>query len=256
MELHRLWRLVWHRRLLVLAMVIAALAAGYAVTPRTSQYETEASVFVGVANNTPYGVFSADLQLGQQELASTFATMVPSVSVAQQAIASTGIPRSPGQVVGEIKSTVVGGTSLIAIIGTDVDPVVAQRMTNGVAQAFVDLAEKIDPVTTTYTGGAAAPRSPVSITQEAVLPVVPISNGLTRTLILSGLFGLLAAVALVLLLDYLDLSVRSAEEVERRVGLPVLGVVPMLSRLPAREALTSTVGPVDPLPRSKSASKA
>lgn len=240
----------------MLAMVVAALAAGYAVTPRTSQYQAEASVFVGVANNTPYGVFSADLQLGQQELANTFATMIPTVSVAQQAIAATGIPRSPGQVAGEIKSAVVTGTSLIVITGTDADPVVAQRMANGVAQAFVDLAEKIDPVTTNFSGGASAPRSPASITQEATLPVVPVSNGLTRTLILSGLFGLLASVALILLLDYLDLSVRSAEELERRVGLPVLGVVPLLSRLPAREALTSAVGPADPLTRRKSASKA
>ncbi|HEX4864698.1 MAG TPA: Wzz/FepE/Etk N-terminal domain-containing protein [Acidimicrobiales bacterium] len=252
MELHRLWKLIWHRRLLVLAMVVAALAAGYAVTPRTSQYEAQASVFVGVANNTPYGVFSADLQLGQQELANSFATMVPTVSVAQQAIASTGIPRSPGQVAGEIKATVIAGTSLIAITGTDVDPVIAQRMTNGVAQAFVNLAQQIDPVTTTFTGGATAPRSPASITQEAILPVVPVSNGLTRTLILSGLFGLLAAVAFILLLDYLDLSVRSAEEVERRVGLPVLGVVPLMSRLPTREAIT----PAELAPRSKSASKA
>ena len=240
----------------MLAMVVAALAAGYAVTPRNSQYEAQATVFVGVANNTPYGVFSADLQLGQQQLANTFATMVPTVSVAQQAVSSTGIPRSPGQVAGEVKATVIAGTSLIAITGTDVDPVIAQRMTNGVAQAFVNLAQQIDPVTTTFTGGATAPRSPASITQEAVLPVVPVSSGLTRTLILSGLFGLLAAVALILLLDYLDLSVRSAEEVERRVGLPVLGVVPLLSRLPAREALTVTVGPPEFAPRSKSASKA
>lgn len=253
MELHRLWKLIWHRKLLVLALVIAALAAGYAVTPRSARYETEASMFVGVANNTPYGVFSADLQLGQTELADTFATMIPTVSVAQQAIAATGIPRSPGQVASEIKTTVITGTSLIAIIGTDADPVIAQRMTNAVAQAFVNVAEQIDPVTTTFNGTPTATRSPASVTQQAVLPVVPISNGLTRTLILSGLFGLLAAVALVLLLDYLDLSVRSAEEVERRIGLPVLGVVPLLSGLSAREAVMSTVGPAESKARSKSA---
>jgi capsular polysaccharide biosynthesis protein len=253
MELHRLWKLVWHRRLLAIAMVVAALAAGYAVTPRTAKYQAQATVFVGVANNTPYGVFSADLQLGQAELANSFAIMVPTISVAQQAVASTGIPRSPGQVAGETKATVVTGTSLIAITGTDVDPVIAQRMTNGVAQAFVNLTEQIDPVTTNFAGQATAPRSPVSISQEAILPVVPVSSGLTRTLVESGLFGLLAAVALILLLDYLDLSVRSAEEVERRVGLPVLGVVPLLPRLPAREGLTSAVGPAKVALRSKSA---
>jgi capsular polysaccharide biosynthesis protein len=245
---------VWHRKLLVLAMIVAALAAGYAVTPRTSVYRSSAYLFVGTANDTPYGVFSADLQAGQAFLATTFATMVPTEAVAERAVASTGIPRSPGQVVAETKAGVVTGTSLLVITGMDPDPVIAQRMTNGVAQAFVELAEKIDPVTTTINNSPSAPRSPVSITQEATLPVVPLSNGLTQTLILSGLFGLVAAVALILLLDYLDLSVRSAEEVEQRVGLPVLGVVPLLSSLPGKETLTASTRPPLSPSRSPSAS--
>jgi receptor protein-tyrosine kinase len=238
MELRRLWLLIWHRKILVAVLVAAAVAAGYAATPRTAEYQAVSVLFVGVPENNPYGVFSADLQTGQQQLASTFATMIPSLNVAESAVESTGAPRSAGQVLSEVKANLVPGTTLIHIVVTDPDPVVAQTLANGVAQAFVNQIAKIDPVTTTLTGGATAARSPASISQEAFLPAVPVSSGLRRNVILSGLFGLVASIGLVLLLDYLDVSVRRPDELERRVGLPVLGIIPFYPHLTDRDFVT------------------
>jgi hypothetical protein len=59
---------------------------------------------------------------------------------------------------------------------------------------------------------------------------------------LSAIFGLLASVALVLLLDYLDLTVKTADDLERRSGLPVLGVIPLV---PGIELDSSTMSAPD-----------
>ena len=225
MELRRLWLLIWHRKLLIVLMVAAAIAAGYETTPKVSNYEAVSTLFVGDPQYNAGG-FSSDLQQGTQELADTFATMVPSLSVAEAAVEATGVARAPGQVVGETRSFVYPDTTLIYIEVVDPDPVVAQSLANGMAQAFVTQIAKLDPVTTDANGGAIPAQSPASVFQLAFLPSVPLSDGLGRNLILSGLFGLLAAAGLVLLLDYLDLTVRSPDDLERRVGLPVLGVIP------------------------------
>ncbi|MGI8491594.1 MAG: YveK family protein [Acidimicrobiales bacterium] len=235
MELRRLWLLIRHRKILVALLVTAAVAAGYAATARTAQYQAVSVLFVGVSEQNPYGVFSADLQTGQQQLATTFATMIPSLNVAESAVEASGAPRSAGQVVSEMKAGVVPGTTLIHVIVTDRDPVVAQTLANAVAQVFVNQLAKIDPVTTNTSGGAIAPKAPASISQQAFLPAVPISDGLRRNLILSGTFGLVAALGLVLLLDYLDVSVRTPDELERRVGLPVLGIIPLYPQLTDRD---------------------
>jgi capsular polysaccharide biosynthesis protein len=50
--------------------------------------------------------------------------------------------------------------------------------------------------------------------------------------VLGLLFGLMAAVGLVLLLDYMDLTVKSPEDLERRLDLPVLGTIPHQRHLP------------------------
>jgi capsular polysaccharide biosynthesis protein len=236
-ELRRLWLLVWRRKLLVVALVIAALAAGYEATPRQAHYRATAVLFVGVPEYSSAGVFSNDLQLGSQELAATFATMVPSLGIAQAAVAATGVPRSPGAALGETTSSLVGGTSLIHVSVTDSDPVVARDLANGVAKAFVAEVLRIDPVTVGLNGQSSAPIAPVSITDGAILPTAPLSNGLGKNLALSGIFGLLVGIGIVLVLDYLDLSARTPEDLESKAGLPVLGVIPQYPELTVHEEL-------------------
>ena len=253
MELRRLWRLIWRRKFLVSTIIVVALVAGYGITPRKALYQASTTLFVGAAEYASGGVFSNDLLLGQEQLAITFATMVPTLTNATVAVQSTGVPRTPQHVVDETTSTVITGTSLIKVTVTDTDPVVAQRLANGIGTAFASQMLRLDPITSTITGQAPSPLSPVSISQEATLPRAPVANGLDRNLILSGLFGLLFAVALILVLDYLDLSVRTPEDLEERAGLPVLGIIPLYPELPSydRGLPGSMLTPVDPVARRR-----
>lgn len=255
MELRRLWLLLWHRKILVVILIVAALAAGYEATPRQAQYRATTVLFVGVPENSSAGVFSSDLQLGQQQLAATFATMVPSLTVAQAAVSATGVPRSATTALGETSSALIQGTSLIRVSVTDSDPVVARELANGVSNAFVAEALRIDPVTSGLNGQSSAPKAPVSVTQDAQLPTAPLSNGLGRNLILSGIFGLLVAIGVVLVLDYLDLSVRTPEDLERKAGLPVLGIIPQYPELAAHQNIHPDVRIVGTEPLAGQASE-
>ena len=61
-------------------------------------------------------------------------------------------------------------------------------------------------------------------------PARPLSTRRTRTLLASVLFGLLAGIGLVLLLERLSDTFRSARELAEATGLPVLGALPMEGR--------------------------
>jgi capsular exopolysaccharide synthesis family protein len=70
----------------------------------------------------------------------------------------------------------------------------------------------------------------------------PYSPNLRRSLILSGLFGLLFGVGLVVFLDFLDQSLRTPDQVEGYLGLEVLSALPTLTEDTAqvlREAFQS-----------------
>ncbi|WP_116997625.1 tyrosine-protein kinase domain-containing protein [Desertimonas flava] len=70
------------------------------------------------------------------------------------------------------------------------------------------------------TGGA-------SVVKEADLPTDPVEPRPLRSAVLAAFVGLLLGLGAAFLIDYLDDSLRRAEDVEASTGLPVLGVVPI-----------------------------
>jgi succinoglycan biosynthesis transport protein ExoP len=84
----------------------------------------------------------------------------------------------------------------------------------------------------------------VRLVERAGVPTAPFSPNARRSLLLSSIAGLLAAFGLVLVLDYADDTIRTADDITRKLALPCLGVVPAAPGGPGRPILTaSTSGP-------------
>jgi capsular exopolysaccharide synthesis family protein len=66
----------------------------------------------------------------------------------------------------------------------------------------------------------------VSVVDKASLPDFPVKPRLVLNLALALVAGLAAGVLTALLLDYVDDSFKSPEDIEREIGLPVVGVIP------------------------------
>ncbi|MXP27034.1 polysaccharide biosynthesis tyrosine autokinase [Altererythrobacter indicus] len=73
---------------------------------------------------------------------------------------------------------------------------------------------------------AGAASNNVSIVDRAEVPSKPSSPKLTLNLALAFVFGVAAAAVFVFLREYLDDIIRSPDDVERKLGLPLLGLVP------------------------------
>jgi capsular polysaccharide biosynthesis protein len=101
---------------------------------------------------------------------------------------------------------------------------VAQTLTNGIVDAFVDQIRQFEPG---EPREGDVPALPAYVSARAQLPRSPDSVQNNGTYFVAALFGFLFAAAVAFVLDHLDLTVRSPEDLERRTGLPVLGVVPL-----------------------------
>lgn len=69
----------------------------------------------------------------------------------------------------------------------------------------------------------------VAVIESAELPETPFSPRKGRNMALAIMIGLFGGIGLAFLVEYLDNSIKTTEELERVVRLPALGVVPMLS---------------------------
>lgn len=71
-------------------------------------------------------------------------------------------------------------------------------------------------------------KRPYRLVEEPLVNLIPVRPKRLQTLALAGLLGLAAATALVLLLDQLDSSIKTVDEAESELGLPVLAAIPEL----------------------------
>ena len=74
------------------------------------------------------------------------------------------------------------------------------------------------------------PRNPVEIIDSAEPNRRPVSPNLFMNVLLSIFVGLGAGVGLAYFIEYLDTSIKTADDVERILGLPVLGQIPQKVR--------------------------
>jgi len=66
----------------------------------------------------------------------------------------------------------------------------------------------------------------VRIVERATIPRAPFSPNLRRAVVLGGMVGLLMALGLALGLDHINDTIRTPDDVSRRLGLPFLGLIP------------------------------
>ncbi|MCD9186414.1 MAG: polysaccharide biosynthesis tyrosine autokinase [Pyrinomonadaceae bacterium] len=83
----------------------------------------------------------------------------------------------------------------------------------------------------------------IKITSQAVTPTYPIGPNRTRNILVAFLLSLAAGIGLAFLMDYLDDSVRTSDDVGRNLGLPTLALIPHHNSYEKpKTALTTTNG--------------
>ncbi len=68
----------------------------------------------------------------------------------------------------------------------------------------------------------------VWVVETADTPTSQITKGPKRAVLIGILFSLVAGIGLAFFLDYMDNTVKTSEDAENRLGLPILGMIPLL----------------------------
>lgn len=69
----------------------------------------------------------------------------------------------------------------------------------------------------------------IEIIDWAQLPDSPIKPQKKKDAVLAGVIGLLSGMCLIFLLEYLDNTIKTSEDVEKYLGIPILGTIPNMS---------------------------
>ncbi len=229
MELRRYLQIIRRRLWLIVLAVAIAVGVLVATTEQTTTYSATSTLYVGASNFSPDEVnsnLSGDEVVGLSQLIRTFAAMIDSTPVAEDALEVSGVRLSAGAVLDRTEATPVFSTNLLEIEVTDGDPATAQALATGLAEAFVARIGELEPDQTLGEGDI--PSAPAQIFERAQLPTIPSTTPLLPKLVTAALIALALSTGLILLVEYLDITVKTPEDAEARLELPVLATIPVL----------------------------
>src|SRR5450759_1824545 len=221
-ELHdyiRVLRKQWVLIALTAALAVAA-AIGYTVRA-TPLYQSSIKLFVSAQERTT-DTSSTAYQGGlfSQQRAKSYADLLSGPRVAESVVADLKLSMTPGQLQAKVKAQALPDTVLLTASVTDTNRAQAQRLANAVGVQFAALVDQLERPT---TGGPAPIK--VEVVENARLPGGPVSPQPTRNVGLALVLGLLLGIGIAVLRETLDTTVKSTQDLQERVGAPVLGVI-------------------------------
>jgi len=219
MELYQYFEIIKKRILLIILITftcvfVSAIASFYVIKP---VYQAEISVDIGNTNsstdNKESGQSLNDVMM-YQKLVKTYAEYAKSRAVAEDIVSQLGLSKAPESVMGMITATPSADTQFMTISVKSGNAEEAMKIANQAAKSLKSVTTKIKNVDN------------VQLVDDAVLPKSPVSPRPLMNIAIAFLLGIMISVGLILLLEYLDNTVKDPEEMEKITGLPVIGSIP------------------------------
>lgn len=196
------------------AILLSAIITFFVITP---QYEASTQILVNQSQNENEELTSSDLQ-SSRELISTYNVIITSPVILQTVIQETDFQGSVEDLRSKISVEAEEDSQVVTVTMEDENPQKAVNLVNTLGQTFegeISNIMNVDNVSILAQADLSDSNSPVS--------PQPLLN-LTIALMIGVVLGL----GLILLLEFLDKSIKNEQDIERELDIPILGIVPIM----------------------------
>ena len=221
-DLKELFEIFWHKKAQIILIILIFMVIGviYSVGFVTPMYSSSTTlVLAGTASSTEEQsqntITTADLSINSQ-LVSTYSELVKSNNILGQVISNLGINIDAEELRQNVEVTSVEDTELIEITVSDQNPEYAARIANEIASVFEErIAKEIYNINN------------VHIVDEAVVETEPSNVNHAKDIVIFAFIGVVVAVMYVLIANMLDTTVKTQEDIEKSIKIPVLASIPL-----------------------------
>ena len=214
-DLMEIARLLWAHIVQIVAAAVAAaliclLVCMFALTPK---YQASINMIVNTRQDTTT-TFTNDNFTSAKNLISTYAVIIKSNTVLNEVIDTLDLDMTYGQLYGMVSVTSVDDTQIMKVAVTDIDAKRAGEIAQTIADIVPDvLVEKVE-------AGSCKTVSDVAINPNKVFPQTK------KYVVMAGLLGAVVVCGVLVLAHLLHDTIVDDEDVQKKLGLPVLGLIP------------------------------
>lgn len=218
-DLLELIKTLWKRKWIIIACVIlaAGMAFSYTRFVITPMYESETTLMVNGSKSSGLGDIASSFDLGSinlsQKLVVTYSEIVKSRIVLEQVINRLELDLTYAQLLGRITSVPVKNTEILQVSVRDENPEQAALIANTISDVFIKEVMRILKVDN------------VEIIDKAIGIDLPINVKTIMNTAIGGILGGMVGVGIIFLMILFDRTLKTVEDIEKHLGLPVLGTI-------------------------------
>ena len=207
-------KIIW-----IVAAVVLVMCIGntYRALTRVPLYNSDTSIIL-VSNNTnnQSNANYNELQVNKN-LVSTYSEIIKSRKVLEPVIENLFLDYSYNTLKSNVSVAAVGDTQLIKISVSDKDPYQAKTIADEIAEVFISEVKDIYKLDN------------VKVVDRAVQANRPYNINYIKDNLIFIAIGLVISGGVIFLIYYFDTTIKTSEEIENKLGLTVIGIVPKVN---------------------------
>lgn len=220
LDLKELFNIFWSKKVAIILIVLIFIVIGviYTIGFTVPMYSSSTTLVLATSGNTETNAnttITATEITVNSKLVSTYSELVKSKNILRQVISNLGIKVDEDKLRKNITVSSVKDTELIEITVKDENPVYSAQIANEIAKVFTEKVKDIYNIDN------------VQIVDEAEVANMPSNINHEKDVIIFTFIGLVIAVCYVLIVNMLDTTVKTAEDIENGFKVPVLASIPI-----------------------------
>lgn len=209
--LSKLWIIILSGVVFCLAAVMGTMLL---VTPK---YESTTKIVV-LSKQDSNTLTNQDMQISTS-LTKDYVELIKSRTVTEGVIAQLGLDMTHEQLLKKLSVDTPTDTRVVSITIKDTDPYTAAEIANAVRDVASKHIQQVMDI------------KAVNVVETANIPDEPSSPSILKSGIIGAALGILLSLAIVVIVYLMNDTVKTPEDVEKYLGLSVLGTIPYVSKL-------------------------
>ncbi|WP_077358741.1 YveK family protein [Virgibacillus halodenitrificans] len=216
-SLKEIFEVIKKRLLLIIAFVlgaavIAAVVSYFVLTPT---YQSSSQFIVNQGQQDPNVQYNVNDIRTNVEIINTYNVVIKSPAILEEVVDELNLPYTSGALSEKLQVSSEQNSQVVTVTATDEDPALAVQLANTTVSIFQDKISDIMNVDN------------VSVLSQAELSEnpSPVAPNPMLNIAIAIVVGAMVGVGISFLLEYLDNTITTEEDIEKKIGLPVLGVI-------------------------------
>lgn len=199
----------------LIATIISAALSFFVIKPK---YEASTKVFIGKDEGDNQAYNQNDV-LMYQKLMKTYSEAIKTKDLVSRSLQGTSLELKPEDVLANLTVSPVSDTQILQIKYKSNNPQEAKVIIQELTNEFIKTSKEL------------VPNGNIKTIEEVQLPEKPVSPNKKMNIAIAFLLGLMVSVGLAFLLEFLDNTFKSKDQLERELEIPVIGVIPTVKEV-------------------------